>query len=220
VPGTGREKIQKNNTGQGRKNTEKSFIIRKGEIKDLEDFINLIHYASDNVFAAIFDLKVSEVLKFLFVKSHNLFSFTHTIFIEANQKPAGMLLGYDFDDNKQDILNTGVLMLRKLNAYSSKIICNLLKAERVIGKVNKGEFYISNVAVYPEFRGIGLGNELMLNAEKIARSTKNKSISLDVEVQNEGAINLYKKLGFKIIGNIKILKLREAFKFYRMIKKL
>ena len=131
-----------------------------------------------------------------------------------------MLLGYDFNDSQKDTLKTGILMLMKLNFHSIKIIGNLLKAERTIGKVNKGEFYISNIAVYPEFRGIGLGNELMLHIEKNAIKKKNKSLSLDVEVQNEDAINLYKKLGFKIISDIKILKLRETFKFYRMIKNL
>jgi len=159
-------------------------------------------------------------LKSLFLKPNNLFSFTHTTFIEVKDKTAGMLLGYDFNDSQKDTLKTGILMLMKLNFHSIKIIGNLLKAERTIGKVNKGEFYISNVAVYPEFRGIGLGNELMLNTEKIARSTKNKSMSLDVEIENKGAIKVYKKLGYRIIGDIKILELRKTFKFYRMIKEL
>ena len=111
-------------------------------------------------------------------------------------------------------------MVKKLKFSFIKILKNLLKAKRVIGIVREGEFYISNIAVYPEFRGMGLGTELMLHIEKNAIKKKNKSLSLDVEVQNEGAINLYKKLGFKIIGDIKILKLRETFKFYRMIKEL
>jgi ribosomal protein S18 acetylase RimI-like enzyme len=111
-------------------------------------------------------------------------------------------------------------MVKKLKFSFIKILKNLLKAKRVIGIVREGEFYISNIAVYPEFRGIGLGNELMLNAEKIARSTKNKSMSLDVEIENKGAIKVYKKLGYRIIGDIKILELRKTFEFYRMIKEL
>jgi len=111
-------------------------------------------------------------------------------------------------------------MVKKLKFSFIKILKNLLKAKRVIGIVREGEFYISNIAVYPEFRGIGLGNELMLNAEKIARSAKNKSMSLDVEIENKGAIKVYKKLGYRIIGDIKILELRKTFEFYRMIKEL
>jgi ribosomal protein S18 acetylase RimI-like enzyme len=131
-----------------------------------------------------------------------------------------ILLGYDFEENQQDSVNTGLLMVKKLKFSFIKILKNLLKAKRVIGIVREGDFYISNIAVYPEFRGMGLGNELMLNAEKIARSTKNKSMSLDVEIENKGAIKVYKKLGYRIIGDIKILELRKTFEFYRMIKNL
>jgi ribosomal protein S18 acetylase RimI-like enzyme len=111
-------------------------------------------------------------------------------------------------------------MMKKLKFSFIKILKNLLKAKRVIGIVREGEFYISNIAVYPEFRGMGFGTELMLHIEKNAIKKKNKSMSLDVEVQNEGAINLYKKLGYRIIGDIKILELRKTFEFYRMIKEL
>ena len=45
-------------------------------------------------------------------------------------------------------------------------------------------------------------------------------MSLDVEIENKGAIKVYKKLGYRIIGDIKILELRKTFEFYRMIKEL
>ncbi|NCQ53322.1 MAG: GNAT family N-acetyltransferase, partial [Caldiserica bacterium] len=48
-------------------------------------------------------------------------------------------------------------MVKKLKFSFIKILKNLLKAKRVIGIVREGEFYISNIAVYPEFRGMGLG---------------------------------------------------------------
>ncbi len=90
----------------------------------------------------------------------------------------------------------------------------------MIGQCRRSEFYISNVAVYPEFRGVGIGNKLMLNAEKEARSRGLRYISLDVEVENENAINLYKKFGYEITGKIKTLSLSKEFKFYRMVKRL
>ncbi|OIP13316.1 MAG: hypothetical protein AUJ99_02370 [Caldisericum sp. CG2_30_36_11] len=195
-------------------------MIRRAEGRDLKDFVNLIYFSSGNVLDSALDYKAKAVLEFLFIKPHNLFSFKHTSCIESNNKIAAILLGYDFEENQQDSVNTGLLMVKKLKFSFIKILKNLLKAKRVIGIVREGEFYISNIAVYPEFRGMGLGTELMLHIEKNAIKKKNKSLSLDVEVQNEDAINLYKKLGFKIISDIKILKLRETFKFYRMIKNL
>jgi ribosomal protein S18 acetylase RimI-like enzyme len=117
-------------------------------------------------------------------------------------------------------LNTGWIILSNLKTSSTRILSNLLKAQKVIGGVHRGEFYISNVAVYPEFRGLGLGNELMTNAERCAGTKYLKYVSLDVEVENESAIKLYKKLGYEIIGGSKSLYLGKKFNFYRMVKKL
>ncbi len=83
----------------------------------------------------------------------------------------------------------------------------------------RDEYYISNVAIYPEFRGSGLGTKLMLYAEQTASKRNLKYLSLDVERENETAINLYKKLGYKITEE-KTLDLGEVFSFFRMVKEI
>ncbi len=59
---------------------------------------------------------------------------------------------------------------------------------------------ITNVAVAPEKRGLGIGDALL--KESIARA-KEKGIAqivLEVRVSNEAAIHLYEKNGFKSCG--------------------
>lgn len=195
-------------------------FLRQALPVDFNDFYNLVYFASGEVLDAIFDGETHRILQILFQHTRNLFSYKHVHFIEANEKNAGLILGYDYKESKYESLNTGLLLLFGMGIRKKKIITNLLKAQMKIGSVRRGEFYISNIAVYPEFRGLGIGNKLMLNAERIARERKLRFISLDVEVDNEGAINLYKKLGYEIVGKIKVLHLSKDFKFYRMIKTL
>jgi len=61
-------------------------------------------------------------------------------------------------------------------------------------------YYISGVAVEPEHRGKRIGQMLMGKAHTEATNARLERISLLVFEQNEGAVRLYEKLGFKVIG--------------------
>ena len=61
-----------------------------------------------------------------------------------------------------------------------------------------GSFYISGVAVYDRFQGAGIGNQLMDHARQIAMADGLSSLCLIVFAQNEGAVSLYRWLGYKI----------------------
>ena len=63
--------------------------------------------------------------------------------------------------------------------------------------VAAGSWYLNVVAVYPEFRGQGLGSALLSKAEEIARLADAPQISLIVEEANAGALKLYLKSGFR-----------------------
>jgi ribosomal protein S18 acetylase RimI-like enzyme len=63
--------------------------------------------------------------------------------------------------------------------------------------VAAGSWYLNVVAVYPEFRGQGLGSALLGKAEEIARLADAPQISLIVEEANTGALRLYLQYGFE-----------------------
>ena len=97
----------------------------------------------------------------------------------------------------------------------------LLKAQNIVGKVAKNEYYLSNIAVYSEFRGLGLGAKLFLVIEREAREASNNKIVLDIEASNERALKLYERLGYIIERRTPGFKIKEVtFEFFRMCKKL
>lgn len=58
------------------------------------------------------------------------------------------------------------------------------------------EAHITNIAIHPEFRGIGLGNLIMEDLLNVARNNGARSMTLEVRTGNITALNLYKKFGF------------------------
>lgn len=58
--------------------------------------------------------------------------------------------------------------------------------------------HITTIAVHPDYRRKGIGGKLMNYMLDLGKKEKYKTCVLEVRVSNEKAINLYKKLGFKI----------------------
>ena len=63
--------------------------------------------------------------------------------------------------------------------------------------VRADDFHIDVLAVVPSSQGMGIGTALMLRAEEKAASMGKRTMSLGVIAENEGAIRLYERLGFK-----------------------
>jgi ribosomal-protein-alanine N-acetyltransferase len=59
-----------------------------------------------------------------------------------------------------------------------------------------GEAHITNIAVHPEYRGIGLGNTVIEALLDLCKKEKISAITLEVRKSNIPAQNLYKKFGF------------------------
>jgi ribosomal-protein-alanine N-acetyltransferase len=66
-----------------------------------------------------------------------------------------------------------------------------------------GEAYITNVAVFPEYRRLGIGEALIDAATHGAESRGCEFITLEVRVSNTPAIELYKKEGYNVVGQRK-----------------
>lgn len=60
--------------------------------------------------------------------------------------------------------------------------------------------YINNVGVHPEYRGMGIGQTLLIQLEETAISRGVCSLFLEVRSKNAIAIGMYEKLGYKKQG--------------------
>jgi ribosomal protein S18 acetylase RimI-like enzyme len=65
-----------------------------------------------------------------------------------------------------------------------------------------GTFYINALATYPEYRGLGLGTTLLEAAHALASEAGCEELSLEVFGQNEGAVRLYERYGYREIARL------------------
>ena len=194
--------------------------IRAANKNDREDFAELL-LLSASYFPIVFGRDIKNVLKKLFCHSENLFSFNHVYFAEINQKSAAMMLGYDSHTKARENFRTGILLFKETGIKLLGKLSMLLKMNNTVGKLPSNTYYISNIATYPEYRGMSIAKQLMLFAEGEAKKANVKIMLLDVESENFPASNLYKKLGYKKIDEFKVLLQKSrVLHFDRMMKEI
>ena len=91
-----------------------------------------------------------------------------------------------------------------------------------VHEAERGEYYISNIAVLPDFQGRGHGKRLLTFAEEQARKLGLKKCSLVVNQHNEKAIPFYEHLGYQMVRSEKFKgRLAETEGgYHRMVKEM
>ncbi len=87
----------------------------------------------------------------------------------------------------------------KGNNYAHYIVATI--DEQVIGHcgmwVVLDECHITNIAVLKAYRGRGIGEQLLTEAQRLCKELQVGHMTLEVRVSNEVAQNMYRKLGFQ-----------------------
>lgn len=82
-----------------------------------------------------------------------------------------------------------------------------IKDEQFIGyailSIAVSEAHILNICLDPAFKGKGLGRKFLQEVLAVAKKKNAESVFLEVRPSNKVAVNLYKKVGFKQIGQRK-----------------
>ena len=83
-------------------------------------------------------------------------------------------------------------------AFSGEKIAGYIGSHNVLGEV-----YITNVAVFPEFRRNGVGKALIEFLVDEMKTENAEFVTLEVRESNLNAISLYEKCGFEKVGKRK-----------------
>ena len=79
--------------------------------------------------------------------------------------------------------------------HISILVNNTAKIGFIDYLTNNNYVEIGNICINKKYQGKGIGSQIL---NEIINKNSNKTISLQVFIQNERAIKLYNKLGFKI----------------------
>ena len=83
------------------------------------------------------------------------------------------------------------------------------------------EFFVSNLAIFEEYRGMGIATKLLNKAEEMAAAKGLNKLSLYVETDNHHAKTVYEKRGFQEVKKAvfpKSYNKHNLYGFYKMLK--
>lgn len=135
------------------------------------------------------------------------FSYRNSVIAEIGGKIAGCLIGYALPEEPEET--------------DFEAIPPMFVPLQELEDLAPNTWYINVVAVYPDFRGHGVGSRLMERAEQAARESSRPGLSLIVADSNTGARRLYARLGYREIVKRPIVKEQwqtEARDWVLMIK--
>jgi ribosomal protein S18 acetylase RimI-like enzyme len=147
--------------------------------------------------------KVEQELCVLFKREDNRHSHLYTYVAELDEKVAGIMVLYAGADAPKLDQNLSEWLTKK-GATNSEV-----DAESLVD-----ELYIDTVCIDSAFRGKGIGTKLFEYAEEVAKQNNSAKLSLNVEIEKEPAIRLYKRLGYEIVSPWTII----GEPFHHMVK--
>jgi ribosomal protein S18 acetylase RimI-like enzyme len=170
--------------------------MRPARQGDARTIANLFRISSDGVADYVWSLlrpeyggrSLPEIGAARYARKNNAFSYENCLLAQAGDRIAGMMHGFvmppaaDSRDETADPV---------LQPYAELEI--------------PGSFYIAGLALFPIFRGRGIGNHLLDMAERRARKLGCPEISLIVFAENGEAVRLYAQNGFRIVKTRRIV---------------
>lgn len=125
------------------------------------------------------------------VREDVLYSWHNTIIAEVDGQCAGMLTAYDGRYYHDMRIRTMRLVKQHLGVEFPG-----MEDEAVAG-----EYYLDSLAVMPEYRGKGIGRQLLRQGIETGK-TLNLDVTLAVDPINDRAKRLYRSLGFHPSGTL------------------
>jgi ribosomal protein S18 acetylase RimI-like enzyme len=199
------------------KRDEETIQVRRALPADAQHIARLVRASAEAFLPALFGPGIPRALEEMAAGRGTLFSHQHAWVAEGSAGVCGMLLGYPGAVKGAQDPRTGLALLGQLRAQMVRRLPALLTMQSTIGRIGKDEYYVSNVAVYPQFRGRGIGSLLIDRAREEAVRAGASVVVLDVETDNPAAQRLYERLGFRVTGETPALFLAgHHFAFRRM----
>ena len=163
-----------------------AIVIRDAAKTDARAIAELFRMSSDGVADYIWDglkdeypgLEPLDIGAQRYAREDMEFSYQNCLIAETDGRTAGMLHGYvmESDGNPPPDMDPVIRPYAELEV--------------------PGSYYLSGIAVYPEFQGRGIGTRFLEAAEGKARILGCPSLSLIVFEGNESALRLYERVGF------------------------
>lgn len=162
--------------------------IRRADPNDADLLVRIIDLASDGVLPAIWadlapnGMSPAEVGRAMVLAEDGPFSHANGFVAEADGQGLGAMIGYRLPETPEPPDADVPPAFRPVQALESRV---------------PRHWYVNMIAVLPEARNKGCGAALLGLAAKLARAGGCPGVALIVAASNEGAMRLYRDLGYE-----------------------
>ncbi len=204
----------------------KQLIIRKGDKGDAKDFARLYLIATRGLYHTLIGPRVTYVLENIYRHPGTILSYTNAHFIESQGRTAGLVMlntrqeqaRHQSGDYTRGTLKLMRLVLRYMHVHLIGRASHLLTSGEISAfQYNAGDLYLQALAITPEFRGRGLGGELLGFVNQTAVKAGCHRIVLACEIDNQKAVRFYLNHGYETNLQSPAFHVRGVtFRFYQM----
>jgi ribosomal protein S18 acetylase RimI-like enzyme len=201
--------------------------IRPAQIDDASSAAELIQETMEGYGDVMLGLdnrqRALKVIGGLFKKANNRFSHRLTSLAEVDGRTAGLLLAFPGRDTLKLVLPISWQILGFYNPWEMLRLAVRAPLAADGEETRPDEFYVSHLAVLPEFRRQGVGRALLNHADALARASGLAKCSLCVDIDNPTAQQLYLNHGYQVSKTVNTPWLKNRLHtrgYHRMIKPL
>lgn len=170
-------------TNDMNKNIKEKISIRPAGIED-------IPFVAKGVLMALHidDLTELPQVEAVCKQEDTLYAWQNALLACFEDKPVGLCLAYEGTNYHEKRIRT----FEQIESWRETMDMSHMEDE-----TGPGEYYIDSLAVLPEFRGLGIGSQLIQAQLEKGRASGLKVATLLVDPNNPPAIGLYIRNGFK-----------------------
>ena len=201
--------------------------IRPAQIDDAPTAAELIQETMEGYGDVMLGLdnreRAVKVIAGFFRKANNRFSYRLTYLAEVDGRTAGLLLVFPGRDTFKLVLPMAWQIFSFYNPWELLRLAVRAPLAADGEETRPDEFYVSHLAVLPEFRRQGVGRALLNQADTLARSSGLAKCALCVDIDNPNAQQLYLSQGYQMAKTVNTPWLKNRLHtrgYHRMIKPL
>jgi ribosomal protein S18 acetylase RimI-like enzyme len=170
-------------------------VLRPAEEADIPDLVRLFIMATDGIVDALYEglapgVPTEKLVEWRFSQVGSVKSYQHCWIAQRGLRTIGMVHAYPIDSLAEAPTDHRVTADRLA----------VLEPFKALLEEASGGYYINAVAVYPDCRGGGVGNQLLARAMADAKQQGFVETILVAFEQNSRAVALYRRLGFEIVS--------------------
>jgi len=141
--------------------------------------------------------RAKAILEKIFVVPGHRLSYEEMVLAVVQGRVVGGLVAYSAKRLPKLDRRTDRLILRQYR-FRGKLAMIIRAWPMIFMKdAKRRDYIIGNLAVRPQYRGRGIGKQLLIHAEKLAKEAGLRRLALRVAIENKTAKKVYEDFGFK-----------------------